>query len=187
MKFKFFTQEHSNVKAENRLFRFIGAFIGIGFLVNAGVTIYALGHQTTILVPPVINTKLEMVGNSAPDEYIRVFGRYTAWLALNYSPATARSQFSELLALYAPEKYAESRKAFYIMADAIETGQVSSAYHIVRIRIDRTRNMMEITGTRKQYANDQLMENRDKAYVIEYQVADGRFQIKRFYETVTTK
>jgi conjugal transfer pilus assembly protein TraE len=97
----------------------------------------------------VINTKLEIVGNSASDEYIRVFGRYAAWLALNYSPATARSQFSELLTMFAPEKYAEVRKAFYVLADTVEMGHVSSVFHITRIKIDRVRSEMEVDGVRK--------------------------------------
>jgi conjugal transfer pilus assembly protein TraE len=182
MKFNLFMQGHSNVKGENRLLKYIGAFIGTGFLVNSIVTIYALEHQTTILVPPVINTKLEIVGNSASEEYIRVFGRYSMWLALNYSPATARSQFSELLTMFAPEKYAEVRKAFYVLADTVEMGHVSSVFHITRIKVDRVRSEMEIDGVRKQYVNDQLLEEKDKIYMIEYRVTDGRFLILKLYE-----
>jgi conjugal transfer pilus assembly protein TraE len=178
-------QRHSNIKGENRLLKYAGAFIGIGFIANTIVTIYALEHQTTILVPPVINTKLEIVGNSASDEYIRVFGRYSMWLALNYSPATARSQFSELLTLFAPEKYAEVRKAFYVLADTVEMGHVSSVFHITRIKVDRVRNEMEVDGVRRQYANDQLIEEKERSYMIEYRVTDGRFLIGKLYEQET--
>ena len=182
MKFNLFMQRHSNVKGENRLLKYVGAFIGTGFIVNTIVTIYALEHQTTILIPPVINTKLEIVGNSASEEYIRVFGRYAMWLALNYSPATARSQFSELLTMFASEKYAEVRKAFYGIADTVEMGHVSSVFHITRIKIDRVRNEMEIDGLRKQYANDQLVEEKERVYIIEYRVTDGRFLMKSLFE-----
>jgi len=185
MRFNLFMQRHSNVKGENRLLKYAGAFIGIGFIANTIVTIYALEHQTTILIPPVINTKLEIVGNSASEEYIRVFGRYAMWLALNYSPATARSQFSELLAMFAPEKYAEVRKAFYGIADTVEMGHVSSVYHINGIRIDRVRNEMEIHGSRRQYVNDQLLEEKERVYMIDYRVTDGRFLISRLYEQET--
>jgi len=185
MRFNLFIQRHSNIKGENRLLKYTGAFIGIGFIANSIVTIYALEHQTTILIPPVINTKLEIVGNSASEEYIRVFGRYAMWLALNYSPATARSQFSELLTMFAPEKYAEVRKAFYGIADAVEMGHVSSVYHINGIRIDRVRKEMEIHGLRRQYANDQLLEEKERVYLIDYQVTDGRFLISRLSEQET--
>jgi len=185
MRFNLFMQRHSNVKGENRLLKYAGAFIGIGFIANTIVTIYALEHQTTILIPPVINTKLEIVGNSASEEYIRVFGRYAMWLGLNYSPATARSQFSELLTMFAPEKYAEVRKAFYGLADTVEMGHVSSVFHITGIRIDRVRNEMEIHGLRRQYANDQLLEEKERVYMIEYRVTDGRFLIGKLYEQDT--
>jgi len=185
MRFNLFMQGHSNVKGENRLLKYAGAFIGLGFIANTLVTIYALEHQTTILVPPVINTKLEIVGNSASEEYIRVFGRYGMWLALNYSPATARSQFSELLTLFAPEKYAEVRKAFYGLADTVEMGHVSSVFHISRIKVDRVRNKMEVDGLRRQYANDQLLEEKERSYMIEYRVSDGRFLIGKLYEQDT--
>jgi len=185
MRFNLFIQRHSNVKGENRLLKYAGAFIGIGFIANTIVTIYALEHQTTILIPPVINTKLEIVGNSASEEYIRVFGRYAMWLALNYSPATARSQFSELLTMFSPEKYAEVRKAFYGIADTVEMGHVSSVYHINGIRIDRVRKEMEIHGLRRQYANDQLLEEKERVYLIEYRVTEGRFLISRLSEQET--
>lgn len=177
MRLKLFLQEKANLAGENRLLKFVVLVIGASIIVNSLILVYALNHQSTILVPPVINTKLEIVGNTAPDEYIRVFGRYAAWLALNYSPATARSQFSELLTLFAQEKYAESRKTFYGLADTIEMGHVSSVFHINRIIVDRPRDEMEIHGSRKQYANDQLVEDKERAYRIRYRVNDGRFMI----------
>lgn len=182
MKFSLFMQGLSNVKGENRLLKYLGSLIGIGFIANSIVTIYALEHETTILVPPVINTKLEIIGHTASEEYIRVFGRYAMWLALNYSPATARSQFSELLTLFASDKYASVRKSFYGIADTVEMGHVSSVFHITRITIDRARCEMEISGVRRQYANDQFLEEKERVYTIEYRVTDGRFLITRLFE-----
>jgi conjugal transfer pilus assembly protein TraE len=182
MKLSIFTGKLANVAGENRLLKF--AILGIGAVVitNSIVLVYALNHRTTILVPPVINTKLEIVGNSAPDEYIRAFGRYAMWLAFNYSPATARSQFSELLTLFAPERYAEVRKSFYGLADTIEMGHVSSVFHITRITVDRVKKEMDVYGSRRQYANDQLIEDKDKIYRIEYRVTDGRFMLVKLAE-----
>jgi len=177
VRLSFFLQKKANLAGENRLLKFVVLIIGAVVIINSFVLVYALNHEKTILVPPVINTKLEIVGNTAPDEYIRVFGRYAMWLALNYSPATARSQFSELLTLFAQEKYAESRKTFYGLADTIEIGHVSSVFHITRIIVDRTKREMEVKGSRKQYANDQLIEDKEKAYRIEYRINDGRFVI----------
>jgi len=177
MRLSIFTGKLANVTGENRLLKF--AIIGIGAvaLSNSIVLVYALNHRTTILVPPVINSKLEIVGASAPDEYIRVFGRYAMWLALNYSPATARSQFSELLTMFAPERYAEVRKSFYGLADTIEMGHVSSVFHITRITVDRVRKEMDVYGVRRQFANDQLIEDKERVYRIAYRVTDGRFMI----------
>lgn len=182
MKLSIFTGKLANVAGENRILKF--AIIGIGAVVltNSMVLVYALNHRTTILVPPVINTKLEIVGNAAPDEYIRVFGRYAMWLALNYSPATARGQFSELLTMFAPERYAEVRKSFYGLADTIEMGHVSSVFHITRIGVDRVRKEMDVYGSRRQFANDQLIEDKDKIYRIEYRVTDGRFMVVKLAE-----
>jgi len=182
MKLSIFTGKLANIAGENRLLKLAILGIGTAVLVNSMVLVYALNHRTTILVPPVINTKLEIVGNSAPDEYIRVFGRYTMWLALNYSPATARSQFSELLTLFAPERYAEVRKSFYGLADTIEMGHVSSVFHITRIVVDRTKREMDVFGSRRQYANDQLIEDKERIYRIEYRVTDGRFMVVKLME-----
>ncbi|MHC1698859.1 MAG: type IV conjugative transfer system protein TraE [Geobacteraceae bacterium] len=182
MKLSIFTGKLANIVGENRLLKLAILGIGTAVLVNSMVLVYALNHRTTILVPPVINTKLEIVGNAVPDEYIRVFGRYAMWLALNYSPATARSQFSELLTLFAPERYAEVRKSFYGLADTIEMGHVSSVFHITRIVVDRTKREMDVYGSRRQYANDQLIEDKERVYRIEYRVTDGRFMVVKLME-----
>jgi len=182
MRLSIFTGKLANVAGENRLLKLAILAIGAAVLVNSMVLVYALNHRTTILVPPVINTKLEIVGNSAPDEYIRVFGRYTLWLAQNYSPATARSQFSELLTLFAPERYAEVRKAFYGLADTIEMGHVSSVFHITRIVVDRTKREMDVYGTRRQYVNDQVIEEKERIYRVEYRIQDGRFMVVSLME-----
>ena len=182
MRLSIFTGKLANVAGENRLLKLAILAIGATVLVNSMVLVYALNHRTTILVPPVINTKLEIVGNSAPDEYIRVFGRYAMWLALNYSPATARSQFSELLTLFGPERYAEVRKSLYGLADTIEMGHVSSVFHITRIVVDRTKREMDVYGSRRQYANAQLIEGKARNYRIEYRVTDGRFMVVKLME-----
>ena len=71
---------------------------------------------------------------------------------------------------------------FYGIADTVEMGHVSSVFHITRIKIDRVRNEMEIDGLRKQYANDQLLEEKERVYIIEYRVTDGRFLMTRLFE-----
>ena len=182
MKLSIFTGKLANVCGENRLLKFAVIGIGAVALTNSIVLVYALNHRTTILVPPVINTKLEIVGASAPDEYLRTFGRYAMWLALNYSPATARSQFSELLTMFAPERYAEVRKSFYGLAYTIEMGHVSSVFHITRITVDRVRKEMDVYGVRGQFVNDQLIEDKERVYRIEYRVTDGRFMVVKLSE-----
>ncbi|MRR34477.1 pilus assembly protein, partial [bacterium] len=67
MRLSIFTGKLANVAGENRLLKLAILGIGAAVLVNSMVLVYALNHRTTILVPPVINTKLEIVGNAAPD------------------------------------------------------------------------------------------------------------------------
>jgi len=177
-----FLQKSSNIFAENRLLKFVVVALGIAVVINTAGLFMALNSQRVILVPPVVNSKISVSGDKASDEYLKEFARYILNLALTYNPVNARSQFSELLAVYDPAEFQASRKELYELADKIENTKASSAFYIQSIINDTEKRRLEVTGTKKTYMVDQKAEDAQKVYLIEYRIENGKFILVRLYE-----
>jgi len=177
-----FLQKSSNIFAENRLLKFVVVALGIAVVINTAGLFMALNSQRVILVPPVVNSKISVSGDKASDEYLKEFARYILSLALTYNPVNARSQFSELLAVYDPTEFQTSRKELYELADKIENTKASSAFYIQSIINDTEKRRLEVTGTKKTYMVDQKAEDNLKVYLIEYRIENGKFILVRLYE-----
>lgn len=182
MNLDIFLQKSSNIFAENRLLKFVVVALGIAVVINTAGLFMALNSQRVILVPPVVNSKISISGDKASDEYLKEFARYILNLALTYNPVNARSQFSELLAVYDPAQFQASRKELYELADKIENTKASSAFYIQSIINDTEKHRLEVTGTKKTYMVDQKAEDTLKVYLIEYRIDNGKFILVRLYE-----
>ena len=182
MNLDIFLQKSSNIFAENRLLKFVVVALGIAVVINTAGLFMALNSQRVILVPPVVNSKISVSGDKASDEYLKEFARYILSLALTYNPVNARSQFSELLAVYDPAEFQTSRKELYELADKIENTKASSAFYIQSIINDTEKRRLEVTGTKKTYMVDQKAEDTLKVYLIEYRIDNGKFILVRLYE-----
>lgn len=182
MNLDIFLQKSSNIFAENRLLKFVVVTLGFAVVINTAGLFMALNSQRVILVPPVVNSKISVSGDKASDEYLKEFSRYILNLALTYNPVNARSQFSELLAVYDPAQFQASRKELYELADKIENTKASSTFYIHSIINDTEKRRLEITGTKKTYMVDQKAEDAQKAYIIEYRFDNGKFILVRLYE-----
>lgn len=182
MNLDIFLQKSSNIFAENRLLKFVVVALGIAVVINTAGLFMALNSQRVILVPPVVNSKISVSGDKASDEYLKEFARYILSLALTYNPVNARSQFSELLAVYDPAEFQISRKELYELADKIENTKASSAFYIQSIINDTEKRRLEVTGTKKTYMVDQKAEDTLKVYLIEYRIENGKFILVRLYE-----
>lgn len=183
MKLDIFMQKSSNIAGENRLLRFFVVLIGAAVLVNSFFVYTSVKHQKTVLVPVGLNSRVEVADSNASDDYLKFVTRYAAGLALNYTPATARQQFSELLALYSPDSFPGAKKAFYGLADTVETARVTTSFYIQNIQVDREKGVIEITGLKRQYAEDRkVIDDVQTAYELGYRVTDGRFMLSDFKE-----
>lgn len=185
MKLDIFLQRKSNLFAENRLLKFAVIVLGVAVAINTVGVFTALDKQRVILIPPVINSKLTIAGDKASDEYLKEFTRYILGLALTYNPSTARTQFSELLAVYDPSEFQRARKDLYELADKIENARASSAFYIQSITNDAEKRRIEVTGTKNSYMAEQKADSVQTTYIIEYRFDSGKFILTRLYEKTT--
>ena len=186
MKLNLFLQKSSNVVAENRLLKFVVVVIGIAAVINTFMTCRALNYQRTVIVPPVLKSRIEITGDRASEEYIKAFSRYIAALAFSYSPGGVKAQFDELLALYAPDVFPEGKRLLYELADRVITTRVTSVFFISKLYVGGEKSQIELQGQRRLYVDDRKVEDLLKTYLIDYRISDGRFQIMKISEKEET-
>jgi conjugal transfer pilus assembly protein TraE len=182
MHMNIFLQKTSNLFTENRLLKFVIVILALAVAVNSFLVARAVKYQRVILIPPKLTGTVEFVQGKPSDRYIRDMGRRITSLAATYSPATARAQFDELLALYAPEAYPEAEKTWYTLASRIEETRVSNVFYPQNLTLDAAGGRLTITGERKQFADDRLVDSADKTYIAHYRIEDGRFYLLSFLE-----
>lgn len=182
MKMDIFIQKTANLALENKILKLMVIVIGITVLVNTVMLFRALNSHRTILIPPVINSRIEIAGDKASEEYIKSFTRYVCALAFSYTYATARGQFDDMLTMFAPENFPEAKRLFYSLADSIEIAKNTSAFYIQRMAVDGERLQIEVTGLKRQFAEDKMIESGVKTYVIDYRIENGRFMIRKISE-----
>lgn len=175
MKLEAYLQSSSNKVAENRVLKFFVVIIGGAVLLNTILLSRAMNTARTILIPPGLNTRLEITREHASEETLRAYTRYVLGLAASYTQATARGQFEELLGMYAPDSYPEAKKSFYELADRIETAHITSAFYIQQILISPS--SIEARGVRKQFVEVTRVDESVKSYLLHYQIIDGRFTL----------
>lgn len=182
MRLDLFVQRTSNIVAENRLLKFVVVCIGLMQLVNSYMVYDTYHSQRVILVPPDLKSRVEISGKGASDEYVKEFTRYALGLSLNYSPATARAQFDELLALYDPEVFPAAKRAYYDLAETIEMTGVTSIFHIQGISVSGDSSRIEVKGLKRLFAEDRMTEEGFKTYFIDYRISNSRFMIVNISE-----
>jgi len=180
MKTDIFLQKTSNLFVENRLLKFIIIVLALTVIFNSFMVYRAVKYQRVVLIPPTMTGTVEFVQGRPTDGYTKDLSRKIVNLAATYSPPTARIQFEELLAFYAPESYPEASKAWYSLASRVEESQVSSVFYLLTIKLGD--DDIEIFANLKQFAGDTLLENASKTYLIHYRLQDGRFYIVSFKE-----
>ncbi|MBN2251598.1 MAG: type IV conjugative transfer system protein TraE [Candidatus Altiarchaeota archaeon] len=177
MRLNFFIDKFANVKAENRLLKFAVVIVAAASVMSAIVSYSALKYQKVVILPPVVDSRIEISGNNVNDDYVKLFARYAMGLMLNYTPHTFRGQSSELLKLVTPEFYNTFHGTVTAMADDIERLLISSVFYPQKLSIDQEKKEVTVQGLRRQHSHDSPIEDKQKKYMMRYKIINGRFHI----------
>lgn len=178
MRFPLYERLTSNLWAENRLLKFVVVLIGCIELWNSHKIDLAMKYQRTVLVPSGLDRRVTLIGDSASEEYIRLFARIVTNLAFNYNSAAARGQFGELLQYFTVDTFPSAKAAFYSMAETIERTRVSSSFVISKpIEVDSASHTITVTGIQRQWIESNFIDSSEKSYQVSFMMTDGRFAI----------
>jgi len=182
MKLDLYLQKSSNLYAENRLLKFVVVALTIGIIWSMVSANRALKYQRTIILPPQVDSRIEITGTTINDDYIKMYVRYIMSLMLDYQPAIVENSFNDLLNLADPSFFAALKMQLHKIGESVTKLQVSSVFYLHNITIDQEARKINIKGLRKQYTHTSLIENGEKEYVIEYRILNGRFYVSDLQE-----
>jgi conjugal transfer pilus assembly protein TraE len=177
MKIQTFLQQSSNIYAENRLLKFTVVCLSIAVIIISIFSYSALKYQRVVILPPVVDRRIEISGNSVNEDYVRLFARYAMTLLNDFTPGAAPGQFSELLTLSSPSFYPAFQKTLNGMKDTITKLNLTSVFYPQALSIDTEKKVIEVTGQQKHFAGAVMVDNGLKKYQITYVITDGRFFI----------
>ncbi len=175
MHLKNFLNHVGRLRAENRLLKFAVLVIGVLVCVNTVMLQKALTSQRTILVPPGLDTKVEVRGDQVDDQYVMHFARYVSALAFTFHQGNVQKQFEELLLLFAPEAYSSGKTTFHNLAAKVLETRLNQVFQIDKVSIDQDQKRIEVFGMRRQFIDDKRVDTVAITYILEYRISDGKF------------
>jgi len=171
-------KKSDGVYAQYRLMKLAFFTMMIG-MIGLGVMVYqAVQYKTVVIVPPNLEKPVEFTNGIPDDEYMRTVAQDITYLAFNYTPATCRTQFNTLLKYVAPEEFPVESQRWYELAGKVEASRVSSTMALSdKIIVNPTAGEIQITGSRTQFTGDQIIETKNKTYLIKYALRRGKFAL----------
>ena len=183
MKLDKFIQTSSNLYAENRLLKFVVVCIGWAVVASSIFSYAAMQNQKVVILPPVVDKRIMISGNTVNEDYVRLFTRYAMTLLNNYTPAAAEGQFEEFLThLVTTDFYPDMRDTLDTLTDTIKRLNITSAFYPQQIDVNTKTRTITVTGIKKEFTSTTLVEDGRRKYQINYVVINGRFYINDIKE-----
>lgn len=182
MNLNIFEKKSSNLFAENKLLKLGVVAMVIFSLLNHLTLRKAMNTSRTILVPANMNKQVELYGNTASDEYVRMFIELACTRAFSYTPGNVTTQFALLLTMFSPEVYPQTKLLLSDLATTVFNTRLSTAFYIQRMDINSSKSTVEVLGQQLRWMENSTIENESKKYVFSYRISDGHFWITALSE-----
>lgn len=182
MLIKNFINHVDNLKASVALYKFICVVTTAGMVLTSYISYSAVKNVRTIILPPIVDSRIEITGTDVDDNYLKLFTKYSLGLLFNYTPENFPDQGADLVKLATPQYRDSLKLKVEEMAVSIEEMQITSMFYPYKFEINRSKNQIKTLGTRKQSANGMAIEDGRKNYIIQYVINNGRFEINGIQE-----
>ncbi|NNF15701.1 MAG: hypothetical protein HKN70_03085 [Gammaproteobacteria bacterium] len=184
LKVQGFVQESSNIFAENRLLKFGFACVTVLMLVLFYRVMTIDEAVKERIIPLGAQGDLVISGNSASDDYLASMGKTIVYMLGSYHAGSIRGQLNDLLKIYHPTTYTETRDVFTEVADRAERyASVSFALQWDSGKpIEITKDTIQVRARRLRIVGDSVPRKEAVTFRIHYVIEQGRFWIKNVEE-----
>jgi type IV conjugative transfer system protein TraE len=180
MNIKKYMDIRSNLMKENAILKMGILMFGTATMVMAVAFLFAMSHSRTIYVPATYASKsFEVTDRSISENGIRMFTRYTFDLFLNYTPASAKEKFAEMVPLIHTRYFDAVNSELGRQLDTIERLKLVSSYQIESIKINETERAIRVKGIRNRSTYGKKVDETVEEWELRYQVVDANFKVIR--------
>ncbi len=175
MKIDMYMEEKANMGMANTIMKTAVIALSIAVCISSFCAYKATTSQRVVILPPVVDERIEITNNDANDGYLKLFTRYACSLFTTYTPGTVNGQFEAIKELAAPEYYAElSSDLEKIKAEIIRL-EMTSVFYPREFEVRRDKKEILVRGIGKKTASNTTVEDGAMSYVIGYRIINGKF------------
>ncbi len=180
MKTDKYLNEYKNTVHRSNLLKGVIALLIAG-IVAQGITIAYMSLNTSIIVIPNIQRKFVINKTNANKAYMTVMITHIVNLYENYTAASAKRQFDDLLAYFNPSDYHNLQSYIVSRLANIKQYDISSWFVINKIKIHlKTQNTAVVIGYKKTFMTNSLVSTKQIAILIHYTFSNHIFSVSDF-------
>lgn len=172
-----------NLRASLALYKFLCVVMTAGMVFSTFISYRAVKNIKTIILPPIVDSRIEITGTDANDNYFKMYAKYICGLLYNYTPETFPDQGADLIKLSAPSYRNDIKAKVDEMSIQLAELQITSTFHPFKFEIDRANSEIRALGNRVQSANGMVVEDGKKSITLKYIINNGRLQVNGIHET----
>lgn len=156
--------------------------LGFALVVSLLVILKIAGTERTVIVPPTIERSFWITSERASKDYLNQMAAYVAYLVLDVDPAVIDWKKDALLNWVAPGEHAAFKSRLDLEADRLKRINASTFFRPQQLVPNEERQSVTVRGRLRTMVNGQETSSDIKAYLVEFQYAGGRAQLKSFKE-----
>lgn len=160
------------------------AVAGLSFalIVALLVILKIAGTERTVIVPPTIDKSFWVTHERASRDYLNQMASYIAYLILDVDPAVIDWKKDTLLNWVAPGEHAALRTRLELEADRLKRINAATFFRPQQLVANEERQTVTVRGRLRTLINGQETSSEVKAYLVEFDYAGGRAQLRSFKE-----
>lgn len=183
MRFRTFTSERDNHRAEITFMRIAVAGLLLALLVNAGALLGVAGSERTVLVPPEVHKTFWVSGQKVSGDYLQEMAYWYAGLALNITPHVADYQKNLFLKYAAPSEYGRLQAEFGARTDFIRKNNAATQFSAQSVIPNESTMKVALSGVLTTWVGDKKASEKQATWVVGFRYLNGRLHVSEFRET----
>lgn len=177
MDFKIFSDDLRDTGAKYRLLlcaNILLVFMVIGLAIH---TMWMANRARVIIVPTHLAAQMEMKGERASPEYVRIMLLHMTNLLYTYTPYSIMDQYREFLAYLPPEKLLPVKERLQHRIDQIAKLKINETFQANEVVLPQP-GVCLISGKTIRWSAGQELATEELYLKYEYQIKDGGFRIE---------
>jgi conjugal transfer pilus assembly protein TraE len=141
-----------------------------------------VGRERIVLTPPTIEKSFWVAKDKVSASYLEQMGSFMAYLTLDVSPSSIEWKKGMLLQYVAPDVYGALQTRQDLEADRLKRLNATTQFSVAQLVPNEDTLSVHLKGRLATFINGTRTSDVEKEYVVGFDYAGNRIQLKRFEE-----